>query len=212
MPQYSYDQPAPIKVKRRCPVTVILILLNIVIFIAELLLSDNITGVFLGTTDSALVTMGGLYPPAVRGGEWWRLFSSMFLHSGIMHIFFNMLTLYSIGPIVEREFGRLRYCFLYLLSGLCGGLFTCFIEMTYTGLHLTVGASGAIFGLFGALLGLGFRTRDWSYVRSTLINIIWMLLPGFFSSGVSITSHIGGVLGGILFGLLLSKKRSHARS
>lgn len=206
MPQYSYKQPAPMKVKRQCPVTIILILLNIAIFIAELLMSDNLAGAFLGTTDSQLVTMGGLYPPAVKGGEWWRLFSSMFLHSGIMHIFFNMVTLYSIGPIIEREFGRLRYCFLYLLSGLCGGLFTCLIELTYTGIHLTVGASGAIFGLFGALLGLGMKTRDWSYVRSSLINIIWMLLPGFFSTGVSITSHIGGVLGGILFGVLLSKK------
>ena len=191
---------------RNSPVTIALIVLNITIFIAELVTGD-LSQLFLGTTNSTLVTQYGLYPPAVQNGEWWRLFTSMFLHSGIMHIFFNMLTLYSIGWIIEREFGWFRYLLIYLLSGLCGGLFTCFIELTYTGAHLTVGASGAIFGLFGALLGLGLRTRSWSYARSTLINIIWMLLPGFFSTGVSITSHIGGVLSGAVLGLLLSKRR-----
>lgn len=190
---------------RHSPITIVLIVLNIAIFIAELI-TGNLSQVFLGTTDSTLVSLYGLYPPAVQGGEWWRLFTSMFLHSGIMHIFFNMLTLYSIGWIIEREFGWFRYLLIYLLSGLCGGLFTCFIELARTGAHLTVGASGAIFGLFGALLGLGLRTKNWSYARSTLINIIWMLLPGFFSAGVSITSHIGGVLGGIVLGLSMSKK------
>lgn len=187
------------------PWTLSLIILNVVIFLFELFTSTT-SGAFFGNMNSSLIESGGLYPPAViDGGQWYRLFSSMFLHAGILHIFFNMLTLWSVGPLIEKLVGKWKYLLIYVLSGLGGSLFTCLVETARHSCHLTVGASGAIFGLFGALLGYGIRAHDPQYVRSTLLNVLWMLLPGLFSSGISMTSHIGGVLVGILLGILLIK-------
>lgn len=210
MQYYSFQRISPKEYFRQYPITAWLIIINVIIFLAELF-TGGTSGLFLGSTQSTLVQTGGLYPPAVRAGEGYRLITSMFLHSGILHILFNMLTLYSVGTIIEQDFKKWQYLVIYFVSGLCGGLMTCLIELSRGTVHLTVGASGAIFGLFGALLGESIRYKDYHNVRSTLLNIVWMLLPGIFSTGVSVTSHLGGVLGGLLLGLLLTHTKSQGK-
>lgn len=205
MQYYSFERISPKRYFRQYPVTAILILLNVIIFILELM-TGGISGLFLGNTTSTLAAYGGLYPPAVQEGEWWRLITSIFLHSGLLHILCNILTLYSVGVVIETEFERWQYLLIYFGSGLAGGLMTYFLELSRGSYHLTVGASGAIFGLFGALLGYAVRNHDGAYVHTTLLNIVWMMIPGFLSTGVSVSSHIGGVLGGFLLGLLLTRK------
>lgn len=126
-------------------------------------------------------------------GEYYRLFTSMFLHIGIMHIVFNMLILYLLGPTLERVLGSVRFLVLYLLSGL-GGAVASYMFSTPT--TMSVGASGAIYGLFGALLIGGKKLNiDMKQVVILLaINLGISFIPGW---GIDWRAHLGGLIIGI---------------
>jgi rhomboid protease GluP len=161
---------------------------------------------------------GALIPALVAQGEVWRLLSSMFLHSGIAHLGLNMLSLYFLGAFVEQAFGRGRFLALYLLSGISGGL----AYLYFGGFNVpAVGASGAIFGLLGGVLGYALRRRTFSWqnplIRQLLILLALNLYLGFSISNVSNTAHLGGLAGGFIFGWLVapsiySRKRLRAIS
>jgi rhomboid protease GluP len=166
----------------------------------------------------AVLADGALIPTLVAQGEVWRLLTSMFLHSGITHLALNMLSLYFLGSFVEAAFGRGRFFALYLLSGISGGL-----AYLYFGEFETpaVGASGAIFGLLGGVLGysLGRGTFSWQnpLIRQLLILLALNLYLGFSIPNISNTAHLGGLAGGIAFGWLVaptvySRKRLRALS
>ena len=148
---------------------------------------------------------GALIPALVAQGEWWRLLSSMFLHSGAVHLGLNMLSLYFLGSFVEAAFGRGRFLALYLLSGLSGGLAYLYLG----GFNVpAVGASGAIFGLLGGVLGYALRRGTFSW-RNTLIRQLLILLAlnlyiGFSVPNISNTAHLGGLAGGFAFGWLVA--------
>ncbi|MCL9805488.1 rhomboid family intramembrane serine protease [Flavobacterium amniphilum] len=138
-------------------------------------------------------------------GEWWRLFTSMFLHGGIMHLIMNITALVLASIFIEPILGRKKYFIIYIIAGLCGSLASI---MWYPN-TISVGASGAIFGLFGAILGhyykdtspdreanKGFITMTWIYVG---INLFW----GLFGS-IDNAAHIGGLLAGLAIGMLLN--------
>lgn len=167
--------------------------------------------VSLITQPGDVLFRGALIPEAVALGEWWRLLSSVFLHSGIAHLGFNMLSLYFLGSFVEESFGRRRFLALYVLSGLAGG-----IAYLYFGEFETpaVGASGAIFGLLGSVLGYSMRrgTFSWSnpVIRQLLILTALNLYLGFSIPNISNTAHIGGLVGGAVFGWLTAPT-VHAR-
>jgi len=133
----------------------------------------------------------------------WLLLSSMFLHSGFIHLALNMLSLYFLGSFVEQAFGRSRYLALYLSSGLAGG-----IAYLYFGAFdgPVVGASGAIFGLLGGVLGYSLRRGTFSWqnpvIRQLLILTALNLYFGFSVSNISNTAHIGGLVSGAAFGWL----------
>jgi membrane associated rhomboid family serine protease len=144
----------------------------------------------------------GLVGSYVLAGQWWRIFTSAFLHADIMHIAFNMFALYQVGQYVELVYGTPRMAIIYVMAMIGSG-----IAVTYFAPDvLTIGASGAIFGLFGALAVAGFRLgkpgRD--IMRQTtgiiVINLIIGFLPG---SNISYQAHIGGLVVGTLFGLIL---------
>ena len=119
----------------------------------------------------------------VKNGEIYRLITHMFLHGGIIHIFFNMYSLYIVGPRVEDFYGKWKFLIIYLFSGLSGGLLS--IAMNSSG----VGASSAIFGLFGALLYFGYNYRGYigSMIRSQILPIvIYNLLMGFLLRLISL--------------------------
>jgi rhomboid protease GluP len=161
---------------------------------------------------------GALIPALVAQGEAWRLVSSVFLHAGITHLGFNMLSLYFLGSFTEEAFGRARFFALYLLSGISGGL-----AYLYFGAfdQPAVGASGAIFGLLGGILGYALRRGTFSWqnplIRQLLILLAFNLYLGFSIANISNTAHLGGLAGGALFGWLMaptsySRKRLWALS
>jgi rhomboid protease GluP len=138
----------------------------------------------------------------VKNGEVYRLFTHMFLHANIFHIFFNLYSLYIIGPRVEDFYGKWKYLLIYILSGICGGL----LSIAMNGNIVSVGASGAIFGLFGSLLYFGYNYRGYigSMIRSQILPIvIYNLLMGFFIQGIDMWAHVGGLIGGIIVSYML---------
>ena len=157
----------------------------------------------LVTQPPEVLAQGALVPAAVAQGEVWLLLSSMFLHSGFIHLTLNMLSLYFLGSFVEQAFGKSRYLALYLCSGLAGG-----IAYLYFGAFDSpaVGASGAIFGLLGGVLGYSLRRGTFSWqnplVRQLLILTLLNLCFGFSVPNISNTAHIGGLVGGAAFGWL----------
>ena len=161
---------------------------------------------------------GALIPALVAQGESWRLLSSVFLHSGVVHLGFNMISLYFLGSFVEVAFGRARFLALYLLSGLAGGV----AYLYFGGFNVpAVGASGAIFGLLGGVLGYALRRGSFSWqnplIRQLLILLALNLYIGFSVPNISNTAHLGGLAGGFVFGWLVapsiySRKRLRAIS
>lgn len=153
----------------------------------------------------AVLQRGALIPVLVAQGEWWRLLSSMFLHSGFIHLALNMISLYFLGSFVEEAFGRGRYLALYMLSGISGGL-----AYLYFGAFdvPAVGASGAIFGLLGGVLGYSLRRGTFSWqnplIRQLLILLALNLYIGFSVPNISNTAHLGGLAGGAVFGWLVA--------
>ncbi len=148
---------------------------------------------------------GALIPALVAEGQAWRLLSSVFLHSGAIHLTFNMLALYFLGSFVEEAFGRWRFLALYVISGLAGG-----IAYLYFGAfeRPAVGASGAIFGLLGGVLGYAVRRGTFSWqnpiIRQLLILLALNLYLGFSVPNISNTAHLGGLAGGFLFAYLMA--------
>ena len=138
----------------------------------------------------------------VKSGQVFRLFTSMFVHFGIFHLFFNMYTLYIVGARVEDFFGKTKYLLIYLISGICGSL----LSISFHPDAVSAGASGAIFGLFGSLLYFGYNYRGYigAIVRSQILPlVIYNLLIGFFVSYIDVSAHIGGLIGGLLVSKML---------
>lgn len=174
------------------PATWILIALNTIVYLVGLFPKYN------------FFSAGALSLSAVLAGQWYRLFTSMFLHLNWYHLLCNMWTLYSIGTALEHRLPRGKYITLYLLSGLSGSMGVIAWDWLRHTTELTVGASGAIFGLFGVLLAMSLKKRNSGVQTKTLVlDIILMLVPGFINTGISVSAHIGGLLGGLLFGLIL---------
>ena len=172
--------------------------------------------VSLVTQPFEVVGKGALVPALVARGEVWRLVSSMFLHAGFIHLALNMLSLYFLGAFTEVAFGRARFLALYLTSGLAGGIAYLYFG-TFDG--SVVGASGAIFGLLGGVLGYSVRRRTFSWqnplIRQLLILTVLNLYIGFSIPNISNAAHIGGLLSGLAFGWLVaptvfSQKRASA--
>jgi rhomboid protease GluP len=159
----------------------------------------------LVTQPPEVLARGALVPALVAHGEVWLLFSSMFLHAGFIHLALNMLSLYFLGSFVEVAFGRGRFLALYLTSGLAGGIAYLYFG-DFDG--SVVGASGAIFGLLGGVLGYSLRRGTFSWqnplIRQLLILTALNLYFGFSVANISNTAHIGGLLGGLAFGWLVA--------
>ncbi len=189
---------------KRYPLTYGIIFLNILFFLLSTPQSGNIVDIDLDT----LVDLGALYGPlVVLKGEWWRLLSAMFLHGGMTHILMNMVSLYIIGRGMELYFPKVAYLAIYLLSGFVGGLLSLYMHPMSVG----VGASGAIFGVFGALAGffLAHRKRIGAYSREFMKDFAVILglnlMLGLSISSIDMSAHIGGLFVGMLGGYMVAK-------
>ena len=178
-------------------VTFTLIGINVAVFLLELLM-----GAGIDTNRGWIYVHGVLYGPAVADGDWWRLATAPFLHYGPLHIAMNMLVLWFIGPALEQYFGHARYALVYAASGLAGSAGA----LIWSPNALTVGASGAIWGLMGAALVLEAR-RIWVFGGQAMGLVVINLLFTVLVPGVSIGGHIGGLIGGALCALAFSSLR-----
>jgi membrane associated rhomboid family serine protease len=152
-----------------------------------------------GVTDAAVCRVhGGTWLDGVATGAPWQLVTSMFTHVAVFHIGFNMLALWILGPQLEVVLGRVRYLGLYLLSGLVGSAAVYWLSGATTA---TLGASGAIFGLMGALLVLAYKVRADVSQLLTWIGLNAALT--FFGNGISWQGHVGGFVGGVVLAAIL---------
>lgn len=178
-------------------ITQILIYLNIVVY---LILFFSGYG-FISFQSKDLLAVGANFRPLVADGQWWRLLTNMFLHGGLMHVLTNMYGLLFVGIFLEPLLGRWRYLALYLLTGI---LASCASIWWYPA-TVSIGASGAIFGLYGMFLVLIITkvfTPEFgkAFLTSTLIFIGFNLLMGI-TGGIDNAAHIGGLLSGFILGL-----------
>ena len=174
-------------------VTYSIILLNIIVFMLSLLDYNMIINYFAN------------YYINVKNGEIYRLLTACFVHANFLHIFFNMYALYYIGPMVEKYYGKLKYLLIYLGSGIMGSLFSIVLSN-----NISIGASGAIFGLFGSMLYFGYKYRATldGFVRSGIIPVLFInLILGFIVPNIDVYGHIGGLIGGLLLSYILGVYR-----
>lgn len=177
----------------------VVVALNIVIFL--------ITDLFLFSSAEALVEWGALgWYEVLKEGEWYRLLTSMFMHGGIDHIFSNMLVLFYLGSCLEQQVGSLRYAVIYLGSGILAGLTSMGYNMVLSDFTVSIGASGAVFGVMGALLCLVifFRERAGDFnLRQMAVMVFFGLYGGFTGQGVDNAAHVGGLIAGFLLTALV---------
>jgi rhomboid protease GluP len=192
----------------RYPLTALLIALNVVIYLFTALQSGNFVDIPLRT----LAQDGALYGPlVVFGGEWWRLLGAMFLHGGMTHVLMNMVSLYIVGRGAELYFSKSAYLALYLFSGLIGGMASLYAHPD----DIAMGASGAIFGIFGALAGFFFahRRRLASHAKEMFQDFATVIVLNFALGmavpSIDMSAHIGGLLTGFVGGYWLAKRPDH---
>ncbi|WP_342773904.1 rhomboid family intramembrane serine protease [Mesobacillus subterraneus] len=146
------------------------------------------------TETSTLIKFGAKFNPLILEGEWWRFFTPIFIHIGLLHLFMNTLALFYLGTMVERLYGNFRFLFIYIVAGFSGVLASFILSP-----NLSAGASGAIFGCFGALLYFGV-TNPRLFWRTLGLNILIVLginlAFGFTIPGIDNAGHIGGLIGG----------------
>ena len=159
-------------------------------------------------TAAELIRAGGEFGPSFAEGEWWRALSSMFLHAGPLHLAFNLWAFWSVGQVTERIFGNKAFLAIYVLSGLAGSL----ASLTWSPLVVSVGASGAIFGVYGALLAFMLLHRGVfpaSYLaaqRNSIIGFIgYNVVFGLSQKNTDMAAHAGGLVTGALAGAMLSR-------
>ena len=190
---------------RRAPITVILVAMNLIMLIV---LASQ------GSLDepNAIMNMLASYTPAIiNEGEYYRLFTSMFLHFGIEHLIGNMLLLFFLGEIIEVTLGKVRYLFIYLVGGIVGNVASLFMELglPINQMPISAGASGAVFALIGAMayiLILNKGRLAGVSLRRLMILILLSIWEGYNNRNVDGVAHVGGLIAGFLFALILYHK------
>ena len=176
-------------------ITYFLIALNVFFYFVPLLFGY----------DSSIIASYCVHGPSIRNGEYYRLLTGIFLHGSIWHLGFNCYALYSVGSQIENYLGRFKYIIIYLFAGIIGSLFS----MSFSGTAASIGASGAIFGLMGALLYFGYYYRIYlgNVAKTQILPLILLnLAMGFMLSGVDNFAHIGGLIGGLMVTMALGVK------
>lgn len=196
--------------KKKPIITYALIFSNIIMFIMCLIAGGSL----FEMDPNLLYNFGGLvnYEAMESPIEFYRLIPSMFLHADLIHILFNLYALYILGPQLESFFGKVKYLIIYLVSGLIGGLITMiFLHDGY----VSIGASGAIFGLIGSFIFFGYHYRVYfgQVIKSQIIPLlIFNLILGLFSSTIGLSAHVGGFIGGILVSKAVGVKYKTTKS
>lgn len=196
-------------IKKKPVITVGIIGINVLVFIWLSL---------FGMTEDAgyMLEHGAMFVPFVLGGhEYYRLITSMFLHFGFSHLMNNMVMLFFLGSILEEEIGSFKYLLLYFISGLAGNVLSAAMDLKTGEFVVSAGASGAIFGVIGALLVIVAKNHGHLRTlngRGMIFMVVCSLYHGFTSTGVDNMAHIGGLASGILLAFILYRKSKSKRS
>ena len=181
-----------------------LIVINVLVFFLLSLRGDTESGYFM-------LQYGAMYEPLVtEGHEYYRLITSLFLHFGIQHLLNNMVMLGALGYQLENEIGRIKFLLIYFISGIGGNLCSLYWNVSHGEQVISAGASGAIFGLMGALLYIVAVNRGRLgrlSGRGMLIMVALSLYFGLTSSGVDNSAHVGRLICGILITVLLYRRK-----
>ncbi len=186
--QYLLDMPK---------VTVSIVLLNIIIYFVC---------IFAG---NALYELGQIGNTYINSGEYYRLLTAIFLHAGLDHLFSNMLLLYFIGDMMEKALNSKKFLVVYLIAGIMGNVISCLYEMMTNTDIVSVGASGAIFGLIGGMLFLVLRKNNAIKipVYRMLIMIVYCIYSSFVGDNINVPAHFGGLIFGFLITWILNCRR-----
>jgi rhomboid protease GluP len=183
------------------PVTFVILALNTIMML--FVMFDG------GFNVENLIGWGAIYPPFVKDGQYYRLLTATALHGSIIHYFFNSYVLYFLGTNMEKMIGPLKFGFVYVISGLISS-----VAVVYLGEQniVTIGASGAIFGIMGGILMLSIRKKSWFNprgIQSIRTLVVINLIFTFTIPNISIPGHIGGLVAGILLFLLISPDKPY---
>jgi len=189
----------------RVPVTLLLIAANLLVFALMLGYGAGLWH----SANSVQLAWGANFGPATKDGEWWRLGSALFLHFGLFHLAMNMLSLWDGGRLAERMYGSARFFLIYFCSGLTGNLLSLIAQGDRA---VSGGASGAIFGVYGAVMVFLWRERrrlhpaefKWLFWGAAGFSAVTIIL-GLQITGIDNAAHIGGLLAGILAGAALAR-------
>ncbi len=186
--------------------SIFLIILNVIV---------HLYLTFKGGTTNTMVMLenGALYAPAVlEDHEYYRMITSMFMHFGFEHLFFNMILLYYMGTVLEKGLGEIRFLLLYFISGLIGNVASLIWYTQIDRMSVSAGASGAIFGLVGAALYLVIKHKGYYRgidIRRLVLMIAVNLYNGFVvQSGINNAAHVGGLVSGFLLGVVLTQSET----
>lgn len=194
------------QLKRRTPyafVTPALVLINVGVFVAMIAAGVDV----MSPSIEHLLDWGANYAPKTTGGEWWRLLTSNYLHIGIIHIAFNMWVLWDAGRIVERLLGNVGFIIMYVLSGVFGSFTTVLWAPAFV---VSAGASGAVFGVYGCLIGFLLLSRGsipnkvlMHIGSSALAFVAYNVFYAFGEENIDMAAHIGGLVTGFLCGMTM---------
>jgi rhomboid protease GluP len=186
------------------PITIALVAINTLVFIVTLIAGAE----WLIPVGKMQIAWGSNFGPYTTDGEWWRLFTSVFIHFGIAHLVLNMIALVMFGPLVERLYGSVNYLLIYLLAGIAGSL----ASLSWRPEINSAGASGAIFGILGALLAAQLRAGGTfppdilRPMRNTaLLFLAWSVYAALKYKGIDNAAHLGGLAAGFLLGLVAGR-------
>lgn len=190
------------RVPRRLMLTYVIIAMNVAIYA----LTSVWGGDFMHTGDLPLEFLGQVNYRVIYYGWYWQLFTSMFVHADVVHIFGNMFFLLIFGLRAEELFDTKEYLLIYFISGLAGNLLTLLMGPNM----VSVGASGAIFGVFGAVVIYVRRASSQSIIGALMIAFLMLLLNAGY--GVNILAHLGGLAVGLMIGYLLATTKRKTQS
>ena len=188
-------------------VTATLIAINVIIFLFMEIIGDTESTQFL-------YEHGAMYwPDVLNGGQWYRLVTHMFVHSGGEHLLNNMFMLGILGYQIEKDYGPIKYLLTYFVSGVGGAVVSALVEMNMGEAVVSIGASGAVFGIFGAMLVMIFKNRrQMGQVSAPRLLILFVLMVfGNMEEGVDWMAHFGGALIGVMLALILYRAKFNQR-
>lgn len=169
-----------------------------------------------GDTDDTtfMLKCGAAYTPWILDGQWYRLFTSMFLHFGVSHLLNNMVLLLFLGDMLEEAAGKWRYLLIYLGGGLAGNIVSLLMDYRTGEMVVSAGASGAVFAVIGGIFVILIKQRG-KVENLTLPRLVFVIFlsiyHGFQSTGIDNAAHIGGLLGGIILAFFVYRKKTPKR-